>query len=285
MDPARQPSLSITLVVDNSASGALRSEHGFAAWVELPNERLLFDTGQGPVLCENAAALGIDLRAADLLVLSHGHFDHTGGVPAVVELAPGVCVHLHQAATGARYSIRQGKARSIGMPDEARAALEALPPQRVAWTTDPVELQEGVGLTGAIPRHTDFEDPGGPFFIDAAGTRADPIPDDQALWLRTERGLVVLVGCSHAGLINTLRHARRLSGEPRLHAVIGGFHLVAASDLRLQRTVEALKQLELDLIVPCHCTGDAATEVLKQSLGERVVAGAAGARYTFGAPR
>jgi 7,8-dihydropterin-6-yl-methyl-4-(beta-D-ribofuranosyl)aminobenzene 5'-phosphate synthase len=281
MDRSRQPSLSITLVVDNSALGALRSEHGFAAWVELPNRRLLFDTGQA-ALCENAAALGIDLSAADLLVLSHGHFDHTGGLPALVEQAPGVCVYLNLAATGARYSIRDGKARSIGMPDDARAALETLPQQRVVWTTDTVELQEGVGLTGSIPRRTDFEDPGGPFFIDTAGTRADPIPDDQALWLRTDRGLVVLVGCSHAGLINTLRHAQRLSGEPRLHAVIGGFHLVAASDARLQRTVEALEQLDLDLIVPCHCTGEAATEVLRQSLGERVVAGAAGASFTFG---
>ncbi|MBN2489804.1 MAG: MBL fold metallo-hydrolase, partial [Planctomycetes bacterium] len=136
--------------------------------------------------------------------------------------------------------------------------------------------------TGPIDRRTDYEDTGGPFFLDAAGTRPDPIPDDLALWMRTDRGLVVVVGCSHAGLINTLDQARRVSGESRLHAVLGGFHLGGAAAERLERTAQALEALAVEQVVPCHCTGDVAVEFLRQALGARVVPGAAGACYTFG---
>jgi 7,8-dihydropterin-6-yl-methyl-4-(beta-D-ribofuranosyl)aminobenzene 5'-phosphate synthase len=275
----------ITILVDNKADQGLTSEHGFSAWIEAAGRRLLFDTGQGPALPGNAERLNVDLRAADILVLSHGHYDHTGGIPLVVELAPAVQVYLHPAATGPRYSIRDGVARSIAMPQAAKAALESIPGGGVHWITKPAEVAAGAGVTGPIPRLTDYEDVGGPFFIDPEGVNGDPIVDDQALWIRTDRGLVVVIGCGHAGLINTLRHVRRLSGEPRVHAVMGGFHLANASSLRLERTVAALRAADPDLVVPCHCTGDAAAERLRQTLGERVVPGSAGARYTFGAAR
>jgi 7,8-dihydropterin-6-yl-methyl-4-(beta-D-ribofuranosyl)aminobenzene 5'-phosphate synthase len=106
-----------------------------------------------------------------------------------------------------------------------------------------------------------------------------------ALWIRADRGLVVVVGCCHAGLINTLRHALHLSGEPRLHAVVGGFHLGQASALRIDRTLEALRELAPDLIVPSHCTGDAAVRALMDAFAGRVVPGSAGARHVFDAAR
>ena len=260
----------ITILVDNRADEGLRSEHGFSVWIEVAGRRLLFDTGQGPALSCNAEQLGVDLRAAEILILSHGHYDHTGGVPLVVERAPAVQVYLHPAATGTRYAIRDGK-----------AALDSLSDGAVHGVTHPIEVAAGAGVTGPIPRLTDYEDTGGPFFVDAEGSHRDPIMDDLALWIRTDRGLVVVVGCSHAGVINTLRHAQHLSREPRLHAVIGGFHLGAASGMRLERTMEALTDLAPDLIVPCHCTGDAAVHKLQQTFGARVVPGSAGARLSW----
>ncbi len=275
----------VTIVVDNTAKDGLASEHGFAVWVEAVGRQLLFDTGQGPSLPGNASKLGIDLRATDILVLSHGHYDHTGGVPLVIELAPDAQVYLHPAAVARRYSVHDGSARSIGMPEATRLVLEDPCFGGVHWVQRQLEIAAGAGITGPIPRLTDYEDTGGPFFIDAGGIRSDAITDDLALWIRTERGLVVIVGCSHAGLINTLRYAQRLSGEPRIHAVIGGFHLTGASERRLQHTMDSLKDLDLDLIVPCHCTGGVAVERLRDVFGERVVPGLAGAAYTFGAAR
>lgn len=272
--------IAITVLVDNAATPGLRPEHGFAAWIEAAGRRVLFDTGQGTTLVENAERLGVDLGTLDALVLSHGHYDHTGGVPHVLSRAPAAEVHAHPASTGCRFSIKDGAARPVDMPGPTRAALDAHP-GGVRWTTGAEPLAPGVGLTGEIPRLTDYEDVGGPFFVDADGREADPITDDQALWIRAERGLVVITGCGHAGVVNTLRRALALSGAPRVHAVLGGFHLNAAGERRLSRTIDALRELDPDLIVPCHCTGEAAVERLRQAFGERVVQGSSGAVFRF----
>jgi 7,8-dihydropterin-6-yl-methyl-4-(beta-D-ribofuranosyl)aminobenzene 5'-phosphate synthase len=270
----------LTIVVDNRANQGLTSEHGFAAWIEVPGRRLLFDTGQGTALEGNADQLNIDLGTVDTLVLSHGHYDHAGDLPLVIERSPALELYAHPAATGSRYWNRDGVTKTIAMPVAARSALASLH-AGVHWTTEPVDLGGGLGLTGAIPRLNDYEDTGGPFFLDTAGRQADPIEDDLAVWIRTERGLVVVVGCSHAGLVNTLRHALGVSGETRLHAVLGGFHLTEASEARLARTMVELDELGPDLIVPCHCTGDAAVEWLRRAFGERVVPGSAGSVFRF----
>lgn len=272
--------ITITVLVDNVAAEGLAFEHGFSAWLEIAGRRLLFDTGQGTALEGNADKLGIDLRTADMLVLSHGHYDHTGGLPLVIGRAPAVEIYAHPAVTGPRYAIRAGIAKTVAMPAAARAALEGRT-AGVSWVTGPLELTAGVGVTGPIPRITDYEDTGGPFFVDEEGRQADLIPDDLALWVRADAGLVVVVGCSHAGLVNTLHHALRLSGETRLHAVLGGFHLGEASETRLARTTGELRQLDPDLIVPCHCTGNVAAERLERTFGERVVRGSAGAVFRF----
>lgn len=272
----------LQLLADNAAGEGLLSEHGFSAWIEAGGRRILFDTGQGPALQHNARALDVPLATTDTLVLSHGHYDHTGGVPYALDRAPALHVYAHPAATSARYSIHSGAPRAIGIPLAARAALAALPAGRLHATTGPEELAPGIGLAAAIPRRSAFEDAGGPFFFDASGRAPDPIADDLALWFRTGRGLVLVVGCCHAGLVNTLRFAQEQSGEARVHAIVGGLHLGAASRERLDRTVAALVALCPELVVPCHCTGPQAIGHLRDALGERVQPGAAGATFTFG---
>lgn len=272
----------VTVLVDNRAAEGLLLEHGLSMWIEAGGLRILFDTGQGGALAGNARKLEIPLEKTDLLVLSHGHFDHAGGVAELLELAPRARVVLHPRALSERYSRHPGKpARAIGMPPPARQALERLPADRVVRADRPLEIAPGLGVTGPVPRETDYEDSGGPFFLDAEGREADPFPDDQALWLRSARGLVVCAGCSHAGLVNTLRHARRAGGEPALSAVLGGFHLLQADARRLGRTLDALETLSPGILAPGHCTGDAATRALRDRFGDRVSPLEAGMTFRF----
>lgn len=273
----------ITILVDNQAGPGLAAEHGFAAWIERDGRHWLFDAGQGAALVPNAQALGVPLATAEGLILSHGHYDHTGGLPALLAAAPAAQVHCHPQAKRLRYAVSGAETRSIGMPAAARVALATLAPLRRAPIAAALELAPGVGLTGPIPRIMDYEDRGGPFFVDAAGARPDDFADELALTLRTARGLVVILGCGHAGLINTLRQALALNPGARLCAVLGGFHLGGASEERLARTAAALRALDPELVVPCHCSGERAVAAFGEALGERVRAGAAGLALNFAA--
>lgn len=271
----------VTILVDNQAGEGLVSEHGLSMWIETEDKRILFDTGQGTALEHNVRVLGIDLGTADFLVLSHGHYDHTGGIPRVLQQARNSSVYCHPGVVQARYSIRDGMPMPVHMPHASVAALSGFPSGQIHWLQQPHMLSERIGITGPIPRETSFEDTGGPFYLDREGKLADPIEDDLALWIRTDDGLIVCVGCSHAGVVNTVHHIRRLSQGVRVRAIIGGFHLVNASTERLEQTIASLRLLDPDIVVPGHCTGEPAVTELRNGLGERVSAGAAGMTYRF----
>ena len=271
----------ITILVDNQAGDGLTAEHGLSLWIETEGKRILFDTGQGIALESNARALGVDLGETDILVLSHGHYDHTGGIPQVLQHARKTNVYCHPGVVQPRYSIRNGTPKPIHIPQEPMSAIEKLPAQCLHWVAQALLLSKRIGITGPIPRETIFEDTGGPFYLDPEGRRADPIEDDLALWINTAEGLVVCVGCCHAGLVNTLNYVRRLSGDSRLRAVIGGFHLLQASDQRLAQTVAALRSMAPEMVVPCHCTGERAVEGLRSVLGKRVLLGRTGVTISF----
>jgi len=272
----------ITILVDDQAAAGLNAEHGFSLWIETARGRILFDTGAGGTLVSNAAALGADLGLAGAIVLSHGHYDHTGGLAQALGRAPQAHVYCHPAIARPRWSLRGGAPKQAQMTADSLAALRDLPAHQLHWTEKPAAPPgPAAGITGFIPRETDFEDTGGPFFLDAEGRRADPLEDDQALWLETEEGLVVCAGCCHAGIVNTLQYILRLNPGSKIRAVIGGFHLLHESGDRLRRTAEFLRTLRLDLVVPCHCTGKEAVRALAAGLDARVSAGAAGSDYVF----
>ena len=272
----------ITVLVDNEAGDGLTAEHGLAFWIAVGDRRILFDTGQGPALPLNARRLGVPLEQAETIVISHGHYDHTGGLEYALAQAPQARLVIHPGATVARYSVRPPKAaRFIGMSDEAQACVGQLPATQVTASTEPVMLTPHIGVTGPIARDTSFEDIGGPFFLDGDGAEPDPIVDDQALWIGTPTGLVVCAGCCHSGLINTLQQIQAISGIRRIRAVIGGFHLVNANADRLHQTISALRQIAPERLIPCHCTGPHAMDVLRDAFAEHMSDCHSGAVFRF----
>ncbi|RLC19902.1 MAG: MBL fold metallo-hydrolase [Deltaproteobacteria bacterium] len=271
--------ISVTVLVENTARdrGTI-GEHGLAFWIETGSARILFDTGQGMALPNNAKRLDIPLDRTDAVVLSHGHYDHTGGLLQVLAGAPGATVHAHPGVFDPKFARNpDGTSRAIGMPEPDEAGVRKRA-RDLVLNRGPVEVADGIFITGEIPRVTSFEDTGGPFFLDPGCTRPDPVLDDQALFFDTPAGLVVILGCAHAGVINTLRHIRGLAGDRPVHAVMGGMHLVAASRRRMDRTLEELQGIDPDRLGPAHCTGMAACVALWTAFPGRCFACRVGTR-------
>ncbi|WP_243374340.1 MBL fold metallo-hydrolase [Geotalea sp. SG265] len=246
----------ITVLCDNGVgplAGTL-GEHGFAALVETAAGSLLFDTGQGATLLHNAQRMQRDLRKVGIVALSHGHYDHTGGLWPLLQWCGAKRVCAHPGIFAGRYAIRDGeKGRSIGMP-YSREFLEG---QGAGFDLDSSfrEIAPDIFLSGEVPRRQPFEEGDSGLFCDAAGCIPDPVADDQSLVLKTARGLVLVLGCCHAGLINTLELAREQTGETRIYAVVGGNHLGFSSQMQLNETVKKLRGYDIQKICGSHCAG------------------------------
>ena len=265
-------SLQMTVLIDNAARGrGLRAEHGLSLWVEADGTNILFDTGQGLVLAANADALGVDLPTANAVVLSHGHYDHTGGLPEVLGLLEQATVYIHPRAFEPKFGrYPDGVGRDIGAPIHDLADIRSHVAQ-VTTTAGPTQIADGIWVTGEVPRRNDFEDTGGPFFLDQPCTQPDLLIDDQAMYVETAGGTVVFMGCAHAGLVNTLDYISELTAGRNVHAVFGGFHLARASDDRMARTIEALRRYNVQQLGPAHCTGFAASARLLEAFPDRFV--------------
>lgn len=274
--------LRITALADNAVGTPdVLAEHGLSILVEADGRRILFDTGQGNVLRANLAALGISLDPLDAVVLSHGHYDHTGGLPTVLEESRATAVFMHPAAMERKFAKRESPPfRSIGMPSSSRDALSALR-ERITWTRSATEVVPGVWCTGEIPRTNAEVDDEQMFFLDEDGRLPDPLIDDQAVFMETTRGLVILAGCAHAGVVNTVNHVCRLAGRDDIHALIGGFHLGRASHKRLEETGSSLGRRRFQCLAPCHCTGMNAHAYLRARFHTLVHDLSAGRSLTF----
>jgi len=273
--------LRITTLVENTAGGGgVLAQHGLSFLIERDGDAVLFDTGAGDLVLYNAQVLGLDLSRVGAVVLSHGHYDHTGGLKAVLKRLPEVRVVAHPVAFHRRYArMSDGTGRVVGCPvseEEVKAAGA-----RLELSASPVEVLPGIRTTGEVPRVTDFEDTGGPFFLDEGCTKPDVLADDISLFAETKAGLVVVLGCAHAGVVNILRHVTQLSGGAHIHAVTGGMHLAAASVERLNKTVEAFRELGVERISIGHCTGLRAMCRFMASFGGNCTACAAGTVMSF----
>lgn len=275
--------LTITVLTDNQVDrdNGLLAEHGICLLVEMEGRKVLLDAGQTNVCLRNARQLGVDLSDVNAVVLSHGHYDHGGGLPALLDELGRLEVIAHPGAFASKYARRQGQPdRHIGLAYSAEDLIQ----RGVVVRLEPDAHEIGGGLiaTGSIPRVTHFEKNDPHFWVKIGGRwELDHFKDDQALVARTAEGLVVMLGCAHAGVINTLRHAMKLTGDERIRAVIGGLHLASASLERTQNTVAALQQMNVGQVVACHCTGFAAGIRLHAAFSKRFMSGTVGLSLTF----
>ena len=249
----------------------MSGEWGLALWIEADERRILCDTGQGHALLKNSQLLGVDLATAEALVVSHGHSDHTGGIAALFAAGFRGKVYVHPVALLPKYQRETDSPhRPKGIPVASYNALLSGRAE-IVETREPVEIGPGLIVTGEIPRRNSYEDVPDPFFLDEQCTQPDPLIDDQGLLIETPNGWTVITGCGHAGLINTLNYAKELTGNGKIAAVIGGFHLFRASADRIKKTTEDLRTFDVELIAPCHCTGFNATFCLRSVFGSQVM--------------
>jgi 7,8-dihydropterin-6-yl-methyl-4-(beta-D-ribofuranosyl)aminobenzene 5'-phosphate synthase len=277
-------------VRDGEIRNAIQAEHGFSALVRTTRKgrtkTLLFDFGFSEHgTAYNADALDVDLREVETLVLSHGHSDHTGGLKRLVAKIgkKGIDIVLHPGAFKEdRYITRRGEKDRF--PRVSREALEALGLNVVA-TREPRPLLDGDALfLGEIPRTTPFEK-GVPhaFFLDRGKETWDPIEDDSSIAMNLRgKGLVVLSGCAHSGIINTVRRAMAVAGVGKVHAVMGGFHLSGpAFETVIGPTAEELRKIGPDFVIPCHCTGRRAIMQLEQAMPGQFILNMSGTALTL----
>lgn len=267
--------INLTVISNNHALDNFESEHGFSLLIETDEKITLFDTGNGSAFTHNIKKLGINKFKLDNLVISHGHYDHCGNIPIILNSYPNIVTYIHPKAVQERFSIhpeRDPVVRYVGINSESKAFLTQIVP---IWTSTPTQVTQRLNVTGEIPRES-IEDTGGPFFLDKEGIIPDIIPDDQTIWITTTDGLVVITGCCHSGIINTINYIKKVSGISKVRTVIGGLHLLHASRERLDKTIDYLNSLNLQSVYPGHCTGEQVIEELKVKLNTNVISVHAG---------
>jgi 7,8-dihydropterin-6-yl-methyl-4-(beta-D-ribofuranosyl)aminobenzene 5'-phosphate synthase len=275
--------LKITILCENSVGKMIGSgEHGFSAFIETDQGNYLFDTGNGHAIVSNSLALGKDLKSLKRIFLSHGHNDHTGGLAEVLKLKGPVDVHGHPDVFVDRISVSQqdGKEtrRFAGMIFK-RTYLEFLG-AHFLLNTEFAEVEPGIFLTGEVPRQTTFEKPDQRLKREVDGKRIqDAFLDDQSLVLDTSKGLVLILGCAHSGMVNITRHVMNKMGKNKFHLIMGGTHLDFLAPEQLEESIRILKTMTIETIGVSHCTGLRAAARLGQEFGDRFTYGCVGSVF------
>jgi 7,8-dihydropterin-6-yl-methyl-4-(beta-D-ribofuranosyl)aminobenzene 5'-phosphate synthase len=250
--------MQITVLVDNNSAPHLYGEWGLSFLIEDQGIRVLFDTGGSDLFIQNAAKLGVDLLDLDYIVLSHGHWDHSWGLEPLLQLyyqkskaelrRPKFIAHPY--ALLPKQQPATGEENGVTVTEETVSRVFP-----VQFSKTPVKLSERLIFLGEIERKFDFEEfePTYQIILPDGSTAPDCLIDDSALAYQTLEGLVIISGCAHSGICNTIEYAKKVCGEERIVDVIGGFHLINPSPEKLKGTIRYLESLGLSAFHVCHC--------------------------------
>lgn len=277
-----------TICENSSANIGFLGEWGLSILIDIDGSKILFDTGMGQSILPNTELLKIDLSTIDKIVLSHGHADHTGGLIPVLQQVnskhPGKEIEIiaHPDILADKYYQRypeeapfyQGVPFSVEEVETLGGVLKL--------SSQPVWLNDYMVISGEVPMSNDFEAVSDGCLQKRNGTiLKDPLADDMAIYIKTNLGLVVISGCAHRGIINTIHHGQKITGLERVYMVVGGTHLAAASDYQLSSTIKELNRLNINKLGASHCTGMASACRLSSEFGNNFFHNNAGTGLSF----
>jgi len=287
--------MKLTILVDNYVEEQkLRAEHGLAILIEDGAERILFDCGQSDLILANAKIMGVDLNKVTRIVLSHGHFDHTGGLlPVLKHMDKNIDIHAHPLIFEEKFSKYRGfngfaESRYIGIP-EKRQVYEKKG-ARFLLSSEPVRISDDIYLTGQINKDNsgnktasaNAEEQQGHFFIRENNIFVkDPLDDDISIFINLQDLLVIITGCAHSGIINILKKAEELKFADKSLIIAGGLHLAKKDGTYIDNIITQLKKYDIKLLVPAHCTGTDAYVKLKNNFNDICIQGKVGKILEF----
>ncbi len=249
----------ITVLTDNHPGVNYSSEHGLSYFIEHDCKRILFDTGQSDLFLKNASAMGTEIKNIDVIVLSHGHYDHGNGL----QYLEGGNLICHPGCFIKRY--RKSDRLYIGLKNSKQELSEKF---NLITSSEPYRISNTIIFLGEIPRLTDFESKHTSFTLE--DDSPDFVIDDSGIALLSDQGLFVVTGCGHAGIVNTLEHAKKITGEDRIYGIMGGFHLKKA-DLQTRETVNYLLHNSVKHVYPSHCTEAPALKLFSEKFKSNIV--------------
>lgn len=256
---------SITTIIENSSSAEnLAAEHGLSIFIENEDFQVLYDTGASPRFLKNAKGMGIDLTGVDALVLSHGHYDHTGGVISyLTEREKPQKIYLGKNFFEERYAEKKEGLLDISALIKEETLLKTGIPIQVV-KEQPMELAKGIWLLSGFTPDNTMESLS-PLMLHCTekGIETDPFTDEVVIVLKTEKELVMISGCSHIGIVNMCSRVKRLFGQP-ITTFIGGTHLMEADEERIKYTCERLEKLGVKRLGACHCNGEKAGQYFEK---------------------
>lgn len=252
--------MNFTILSENRGNDCFLGEGGLSVYIEVNGHIFLLDTGYSSLFLENASKLNIDVDAIDTVVLTHGHSDHTNGVPY---LKAGKTIIMHPAAFKERYSTRKKVFVGFPMSEEELSAKH-----NVLLTKDALEFIDDVYFLGEIPMTVEFEMDGNfSTTLDDKFTQTDYTEDDSGIAIKTDEGLIIMTGCGHRGICNTIEHAKRVTGESRVYAVLGGFHLrnLEKQQHKIDETIKYFKDNDIKRLYLGHCVTDEVIDYFREN--------------------